>query len=137
MAIYNNMDDLIPQRHPFVLIDKLIRCDEKVVESSFQIPFNHPLVNNGKLSEGGLVENIAQTAAAGNGFEAKKKYLEVPEGFIAGIKNLRVFCLPLCNSNLLTTIFLKDRILGYNLITGEIREGQDIIANCEMKIYCP
>jgi 3-hydroxyacyl-[acyl-carrier-protein] dehydratase len=137
MAIYNNMDDLIPQRHPFVLIDKLIRCDETIVESSFKIPFNHPLVKNGKLCEGGLVENIAQTAAAGNGFEAKKKGLEVPEGFIAGIKKLKIIRLPLCNSKLLTTIIQKDRIMGFNLINGEIREGQDIIANCEMKIYCP
>jgi predicted hotdog family 3-hydroxylacyl-ACP dehydratase len=95
------------------------------------------LVKNGKLCEGGLVENIAQTAAAGNGFEAKKKGLEVPEGFIAGIKKLKIIRLPLCNSKLLTTIIQKDRIMGFNLINGEIREGQDIIANCEMKIYCP
>ena len=137
MAIYKNMNDLIPQRYPFVLVDELISCDKSLFVSSFLIPENHPLVHNGKLSEGGLTENIAQTAAAGNGFEAHEKGIEIPKGFIAGIKNLKLYRLPLCNSRIITKVFLQDRILGFDLIKGEITEGKELIASCEMKIYCP
>lgn len=137
MTIFNNIDDLIPQRHPFVLVDELISCENSIFVSSFLIPENHPLVNNGKLSEGGLTENIAQTAAAGNGFEAKKNGIEIPKGFIAGIKNLKLNRLPLCNSRIITKVILQDRIMGFNLIKGEIFEEKELIASCEMKVYCP
>lgn len=137
MTIYDNMDDLIPQRYPFVLVDELVSCENGAFVSSFQIPENHPLVYNGKLSEGGLIENIAQTAAAGNGLEAKRKGIEIPKGFIAGIKNLKINRIPSCNSQIYTKIILQDRILGFDLIKGEISENNVLIASCEMKIYCP
>jgi predicted hotdog family 3-hydroxylacyl-ACP dehydratase len=132
-----NIEDLIPQRHPFILLDQLISCNDKLIESSFQIPENHSMVTNGKLCEGGLIENIAQTAAAGNGYEAKEKGLDIPKGFIAGIKNLWIKRLPLVNSNLKTKVIQQDRIMGFNLIKGEVLEGEEIIVSCEMKIYCP
>jgi predicted hotdog family 3-hydroxylacyl-ACP dehydratase len=132
-----NIEDLIPQRHPFILVDKLISCNDKLIESSFQIPENHSMVTNGKLCEGGLIENIAQTAAAGNGYEAKEKGQDIPNGFIAGIKNLWIKRLPLVNSNLITKVIQQDRIMGFNLIKGEVLEGEEIIVSCEMKIYCP
>lgn len=137
MEININMADLIPQRHPFILVDKLISCNDKLIESSFQIPENHSMVTNGKLCEGGLIENIAQTAAAGNGYEAKGKGLDIPKGFIAGIKNLWIKHLPEVNSQLFTKVILQDRIMGYNLMKGEVFEGEEIIISCEMKIYCP
>lgn len=131
------MDDLIPQRCPFVLVDELISCENGVFVSNFQIPEKHPMVYNGKLSEGGLTENIAQTAAAGNGFEAKEKGTEIPKGFIAGIKNLKLNRLPLSNSQIITKVILQNRIMDFNLIRGEIIEGDELIASCEMKIFCP
>jgi len=137
MTIYSNMDDLIPQKHPFVLVDELISCEESLFVGSFKIPENNPLVNNGKLSGGGLTENIAQTAAAGNGFEAKEKGIEVPKGFIAGIKNLKIYRLPSSNSLIITKVIRQNRIMDFNLIKGEIFEGKELIARCEMKIYCP
>lgn len=137
MMISNNIEELIPQRHPFILVDQLVICNDKLIESSFQIPMKHPLVSNGQLSVGGLVENIAQTAAAGNGYEAREKGTDIPKGFIGGIKNLNVKRLPMTNSKLLTKVILQDRIMGFNLIIGEVIEGGEIIASCGMKIYCP
>ena len=137
MAIDINIEDIIPQRHPFILIDQLISCNDQLIESSFQIPEEHPMVHNNKLCEGGLIENIAQTAAAGNGYEAINRGGIIPKGFIAGIKNFKLKRLPLINSTLRTKVTHQNRIMGYNLIKGEVIEGQEIIASCEMKIYCP
>lgn len=136
MEININIEDLIPQRHPFILVDKLVSCNDKLIESSFQIPENHSMVTNGKLSEGGLIENIAQTAAAGNGYEAKGKGLDIPKGFIAGIKNIWIKRLPEANNKLLTKVIPQDRIMGFDLIKGEVFVGEEIIVSCEMKIYC-
>lgn len=137
MALYQKISDLIPQKHPFVLVDELISCSDKITECGFQIPENHPLVHNGMLTEGGLTENIAQTAAAGNGYLSLKKNTTVPNGFIAGIKNLKVMHLPLCNSHIRTIVTQENRVMDYNLIKGEVFQNEECIASCEMKIYCP
>lgn len=137
MVNNDSIADLLPQKYPFILVDQLISCNETLTESSFLIPEIHPLVHQGILCEGGLVENIAQTSAAGSGFEAKKKGMDNPTGFIAGIKNLQIYRLPETNNRLLTRVFLLDRIMGYNLIKGEVFESEEIIASCEVKIYCP
>jgi len=137
IAINSDIRDFIPQRDPFILVDQLISCNGKLTESIFQIPYIHPLIHQGRLCAGGLVENMAQTAAAGNGFEAKINGSDTPKGFIAGIKNLQINRLPEVNSNLLTKVLLQDRIMGFNLIIGEVFESDELIASCEMKIYCP
>ena len=137
MVICKNIIDLIPQRPPFLLIDELVSIEDNIITCSFTIPNGHVLVESGKLNEAGLVENIAQTAAAGNGYAAKEKGMNIPDGFIAGIRNLKINCLPSADKKLITKVFQLDRIMDFNLIRGEIRENENLVASCEMKIYCP
>jgi len=137
MTINYSIDELIPQKHPFLLVDKLTGCDGEKFESCFQIPVNHPLVTHGVLTEGGLLENIAQTSAAGNGFNARSRNFDIPKGFIAGIKNFKVTRLPLCKSKIYTIVRVNDFVMGFSLISGEVRENNELIASCEMKIYSP
>ena len=63
--------ELIPQRNPFVMVDKLLSATETTAHTSFEIKAGNILLNNGFFSEAGLVENIAQTAAAHAGSEVK------------------------------------------------------------------
>lgn len=137
MIFYKNIIELIPQRPPFLLIDELVSVDNQIITCSFTVPHEHVLVEDGKLNEAGLVENIAQSAAAGNGYNAQKNGYSVPDGFIAGIKNLIVNYLPSANKKLITKVFQLDNVMGYSLIKGEIHENENLVASCEMKIYCP
>ncbi len=137
MTLPRSTENLIPQKHPFVLVDRLISFTDTVSICEFTVPEKHPLVNNGKLCEGGLVENIAQTAAAGNGYQANKMGMEVPKGFIAGIKNVKIIRLPHVFSILKTVVTQENRVMDYNLIKGEVFLNDELIASCAMKIYCP
>ena len=56
--------DLIPQRPPMVMVDRLLHCDPVVTETEFTVREENILVENGRMSACGLVENIAQTCAA-------------------------------------------------------------------------
>ncbi|HMJ46203.1 MAG TPA: hypothetical protein VK498_02685, partial [Ferruginibacter sp.] len=58
----------IPQRPPFVMVDKILSSGESSTRTSFIIHEKNIFVENGKFREPGLVENIAQTAAAGAGY---------------------------------------------------------------------
>ncbi|PCH71698.1 MAG: 3-hydroxyacyl-ACP dehydratase [Bacteroidales bacterium] len=137
MTLPRSTEDLIPQKRPFVLVHRLISFSDTVSICEFIVPEKHPLVNNGKLSEGGLIENIAQTAAAGNGYQANKTGIDVPKGFIAGIKNVKIIRLPKVLSILKTIVTQENRVMNYNLIKGEVFLNDELIASCNMKIYCP
>src|ERR1700760_994002 len=91
IAAQDNIASLIPQRPPFVMIDQLVNCDETCVDTKFKVTTENVLVEDGLLSEAGIVENIAQTAAAGIGHVAVQGNGQVVIGYIAAIKNLEIF----------------------------------------------
>ncbi|MEJ0104073.1 MAG: hypothetical protein WDO19_16580 [Bacteroidota bacterium] len=55
-----NILPLIPQRPPFVMIDKLLFCGDTTSRSGLLIRDDNIFVENGEFREPGLVENIAQ-----------------------------------------------------------------------------
>ena len=64
MLTEENILSLIPQRPPFVMVDALAYTNEKATATVLKITEQNIFVNKGELTESGLVENIAQTAAA-------------------------------------------------------------------------
>ena len=61
--------DLIPQKPPFVLISSLLQVSDTRSVTKFTFNESHVLCNSGKLTVAGMMENIAQTAAAKMGYE--------------------------------------------------------------------
>ena len=53
------------------MVDKLLYADETTTRSSFIIPADNVFVMDGIFQEAGLMENMAQTAAARAGYMAK------------------------------------------------------------------
>ena len=127
--------DLIPQKEPFVMIDKIILSDGSKTKTKFNIKVNNIFSSNGVFTEPGLIENIAQTAAARIGFISKLQDNPVPLGFIGGIKNLSIFFLPHVNTILETEIIITNEILKATLIDGKIYNFGKLAASCEMKIF--
>lgn len=131
----NELLELIPQRSPVVMIDKFLYSDETSSVSGLTVPATCVFCENGFLSESGMVENIAQTAAAGVGYACKRDNKKVPLGFIAAIKNLEVFELAAVGSELRTEVKIINQVLDVTIITGSISMGAKILAQCEMRIF--
>ena len=85
-----NILALIPQRHPFVMIDRLLYVDEKKGRSQLTIRASNILVEDEVLSSSGLVENIAQTAAADMGYICLQEERPVPIEYICSGQNLDI-----------------------------------------------
>ena len=51
--------DILPQQQPFVMIDKLLLFDEKKTVTELAVRSDNLFFDQGRLSESGLVENIA------------------------------------------------------------------------------
>ena len=126
---------LIPQRPPFVMIDRLTGYDETIATTAFVVKPENVFVENGRLTEPGLVENIAQTAAARAGYVAKQENKPVQLGYIGAVKNLVIHALPFVNDELTTEISITNQIFDVTLITGKISCKESLLASCEMKIF--
>ena len=132
--IMTNILNLIPQRPPIVLVDGVVTSSEESTTTSFTVPEGHILVENGVLREPGLLENIAQSAAARAGYHLSLEGKEPQKGFIGDISNVEITRLPIVGATLSTTVTQLQQIFNITLVKGVIQEGGETIAQCEMKI---
>ena len=117
------------------MIDELMSCDEINSKTKFLVKADNILIDNDELSEAGLTENIAQTAAAGFGYLSQKNNKPVLVGFIAAIKNLEVFALPKIGEIIETTVAITNQVFDVTIISGRVKRNGELLASCEMKIF--
>lgn len=127
--------ELIPQRHPMIMIDELIEATEDLAVSTFKIGNGNIFVSNDLFTEPGLVENIAQTAAAHAGYLYRQQNVPVPVGFIAAIKDLKVYDLPVIHSSVKTTVTITNKVFEVTIIRGTVEQEGRTLCSCEMKIF--
>jgi len=125
----------IPQRPPFVMIDSIAKADGTVSETNFTIREGHLFVEEGKFTEPGLVENMAQTAAAGTGYSLMAQGKPVPVGFIGALKALNVLDMPAVGDTITTEVSFKTQVLNVHIVQGRVFNKGVEIANCELKIF--
>lgn len=126
---------MIPQAPPMVMIDRLISNTDQVTESGLQITEDNVFCKDGFLSASGLTENIAQTAAARGGYSALVANKPVNIGFIGAVKKLRVHALPRVGERLETRIEVKNRVMGFSMVSGQVYCQGRLMAECEMRIF--
>lgn len=135
MSYVRNIISIIPQRAPFVMVDQLIYADKTLARTTFKVNDENILVEGGELTEAGIIENIAQTAAAHAGYIALEDKQAVKTGYIGSIKNLQIFSLPKTGSLLITEIGIINWIFNVTIVEGKTFCNDKLIAQCEMKIF--
>ncbi len=137
MMIVDKKDicSLIPQKPPFVMIDGLIDVDTDYCTSVFTINDNCLLTDNGLFQESGLIENVAQTAAAGLGYESKSKNEGVETGFIGAVKNMVVYKLPIIGDTLETKTETLNKIMSAIIVKGTVKCNGEVIFECNLNVF--
>jgi len=130
-----NIIDLIPQRPPMVMIDQLELCTIDITITNFTIKADNIFCKDGLFNEPGLIENIAQTAAARAGYIAKQKNEEPVVGFIGSVKRLKINSLPKVGSQITTSVESLHDIGNVSIVKGIIKQNNEVIAECEMNIF--
>jgi len=133
-----NREDIIryiPQRWPMVMIHDLMEVSETHAITGFEILADNIFIRNGSLAEPGLVENIAQTAAVQVGYICMQKDVPVPIGYIAAVKDLKIFNLPIEKTSITTTVTVKNQVLDITLVEGKIEQDNQVLCSCEMRIF--
>lgn len=117
------------------MIDRIVSIEGKTTVTAFTIRGDNIFCENGLFREPGLIENMAQTAAAGAGLKPGIKEGEAPLGFIGGIRNLKIFALPGEGDELTTRVTVEHEVFDATVVNGKIFLGDQIIAECELKIF--
>jgi 3-hydroxymyristoyl/3-hydroxydecanoyl-(acyl carrier protein) dehydratase len=125
----------IPQKPPMVMVDRLVDIVDKTTVTSFLIRDDNIFCEGGEFREPGLIENMAQTAAAGVGAKPGNSETDAPLGFIGGIRNLKIERFPLVGQEISTRITVLHEVFDATIVQGEVILDGQLIASCELKIF--
>jgi 3-hydroxyacyl-[acyl-carrier-protein] dehydratase len=134
-----NILELIPQRYPMVMIDSMVACDEKKAVSRLTIRQDNLFLNGHGFTTEGMMENMAQTAAARTGYLLLNKQessgFKAPIGVIGSIKNFRMYCQPPIGSVIITTISIEHEVLQATVVKGKVEMNGELAAESDMQIF--
>lgn len=126
--------ELLPQRPPFLLVDKLLEYGDPDTVTSFTVKEGGVFVESGELLAAGLIENMAQSSALRIGYINKYiLHLPVKIGYIGSIRNYTVLRTPKVGETLTTRITAVSEVFGITLVNAEIKAGDEIIATAALK----
>lgn len=126
---------LIPQRPPIVMVDSFFGIEENCSYSGLTVTSDNIFCEAGKLQEPGIIEHIAQSAAARIGFIYTQQGAQVPLGFIGSVDKLRIYNLPEVGMKLFTEITVVQEVFDITLVSAQVKAGEELIAECRMKIF--
>lgn len=110
-----DVSNFLPHRKPMLMVDSVVENQPDALTTRFYISENCVFLKNGKLSEAGLIENVAQAASGvvgktffdKNDLEGKGNRLV---GYISAIRKVEISCLPKMGDTLITRAKLISRL---------------------------
>ena len=127
---------LIPQRQPIMMVNEYGYEDDDNCWSLLNINSDNIFLDtNGRIIVEGVLEHIAQTAAAHIGFKHRLKGEEVGLGFIGDIKRCTVTGpMPTTGQSIKTRIKVVSQVNNITMISAEAKCGDTTIVSCRMKL---
>lgn len=110
------VERLLPQKFPFVMVDKMFSYTETEIVSGLKIQEENIFFHKGILVESGLIEHMAQSVALHTGYEFFLKQEIAPTGYIGSIKNIEIKELPKLHDEIKTTVTILQRFGGITLV---------------------
>lgn len=125
--------NLIPQKFPFVMVDKVLAFGENFITSGFTVEETNIFIDNSIFQETGLIEHMAQSVALYTGYQFYLKQEPAPTGYIGSIKSIEIFQLPKVNDNLITKVNVLQEFAGITLVDISVLLNEVEIAHGQMK----
>ena len=98
------------------MVDELLTATPTGAETRWTVPPDNMLLVENELPAAGLMENVAQSAAAWIGKQARDNNAPVRIGFIGAVKKMVIHRLPKVGETLQTTITVIESVFDITLI---------------------
>jgi len=129
----NFVGNLIPQKFPFVMVDKLLSFSENEVVAGLTVTADNIFLNEDKFQESGLIEHMAQAVALYTGYQFYLKNEPAPTGYIGSIKSITITALPKLGDAVETTVNVLHEFMGVTLVDIVAKVNESEIARGQMK----
>ncbi|MBQ8056662.1 MAG: hydroxymyristoyl-ACP dehydratase [Paludibacteraceae bacterium] len=126
---------LLPQREPIIMVDRYYGIEDEVSYSALTVKEDNIFCQNGCMRESGMVEHMAQSAAAYIGYNDLKSGNPISLGFIGTIDDLQINFLPKVGQKLETKVFTLQVVMVVILVKIETYVDGQLAASCKMKVY--
>lgn len=131
----SDIQEILPQQKPFVMVDTLLHFDMTKTVTSFEIKSDNLFVSGDRFSSSGIIENMAQTCSARIGYI--NKYIlkkKIGAGVVGAVKNLEIYHSPHVGDVVTTEIEVKEEVFGMILVVARTYINETLIAEGEMKM---
>lgn len=126
----------IPHRPPMRLVDTLLSWEGTTGEIEATPAIDNLLVgSDGILDEAALVELLAQGYATIKGYDDLLQGKEISEGYLVGVRKVRMVGRALAGEKLLIRIRTVGTFEGFAVADGEIERGGELIASGTIKLW--
>lgn len=135
MDFYNiTIKQIIPQRPPFLMIDRVVSCDGIDAVIDFFVSQDNVLSENNLLSASGIIENMAQSCAALMGCRCLLHGIPITIGYIGEVRNAIIKKRPKCGYTIQTHVHLIEEV--FNIIIADVKVvcGDNTIASAYIKV---
>lgn len=126
--------NLIPQRSPFIMVDRVLNCDMTDAVTEFVVREDNIFLDNMTLAPTGIIENIAQSCAARMGCINMQQEESVKLGFIGDIRNCQIIRRPKCHEKMTTYVNIIEDIFNLTLASVTVKVGDEVISTARIKI---
>ena len=126
--------ELIPQRPPLMLVDKVLHSSEEETETVLEIREDNIFLDEGHLSMAGLLENMAQSCACRMGCRCIVAGSPVRIGVVGAIRNCIMERLPRLGETLHTHVCIMEEVLNLTLASVVVKVGDETIATTLIKM---
>ncbi|MDV7696335.1 hypothetical protein N6B72_05320 [Chryseobacterium soli] len=127
------VENLIPQRFPFVMVHEISDYSESHLVSGFEIKEDNIFILDGTFQASGLIEHQAQSVALHTGYKYYLLGKEAPTGYIGAIKSFEAEALPKVGDHLKTEVTILNEVMGVTLVNAVTTLNDQVIARSEMK----
>jgi predicted hotdog family 3-hydroxylacyl-ACP dehydratase len=127
------VEKLLPQKFPFVMVDKMYSYTEISLISGLKIDKDNIFFQNEIFLESGLIEHMAQSVALHTGYQFYLKNERAPTGYIGSIKDVVIKILPKLDDEIQTTVSILQEFAGITLVDVVTKLNNIEIATGQMK----
>lgn len=130
-----DITQLIPQRDPIIMVDDIRLTDTDSAITSLTIGASNWFVEGDHLLEAGLVEHVAQSAAALVGMAAADKGEAPHLGFIGSVQDFAIHALPKVGATIQTRVHIAAVVEEITLVEATLCVEDQTIATGRMKVF--
>ena len=127
------VENLLPQKFPFVMVDKMYSYTETSLVSGLKIQSDNIFVENNSFLEAGIIEHMAQSVALHTGYEFFLKNETAPTGYIGSIKDIEIKKCPKVDDTIQSAVTILQEFAGITLVDIVTTLNNEEIARGQMK----